>query len=86
MLGEDLQVTCTARNDPDAPTNLMFSWSTPNDINIRSFDDGQDGELTASSTLSITNVTRNHEGRYQCIVSNGGSVETSFVIVVESKL
>jgi len=83
VLGEDLHVTCAARNDPDAPTNLTFSWNTPNDINIISVDGGEDSELTASSTLSITNVMRSHGGRYKCTVNNGGSVEASFTLVVE---
>ena len=83
VLGEDLQVTCAARNDPDAPTNLMFSWSTPNDINISSFDSGEDSELTASSTLSITNVMSSYGGRYKCTVNNGGSVEANFTLIVE---
>ena len=69
VLGEQLEITCTATNDQDAPKNLMFSWRTPQNVNRTTNEDS--GSQKATSTLLINAVTRDHGGVYQCIVRNG---------------
>ena len=87
MLGEELQITCTATNDEDAPMKLKFSWSTPNDIqfNVTITNNSH----TATSTLHISTVTHNHGGVYQCIVRNdehqANNVSVSSTVIVEGK-
>ena len=71
MLGEELRITCTATNDEDAPLKLMFSWRTPNNVTFTNETTNEDTSRTATSTLRIDTVTRNHNGMYQCIVRNG---------------
>ena len=83
VLGEGFQVTCTAKNDQDAPINLMFSWNKPKDVQINITDGDEDSRRNASSTITITNVTKNYEGKYKCTVKNRGSVSTSFSLIVE---
>ena len=70
VLGEQLQITCTATNDQDAPMKLMFSWSVPDGVMFNNITTDEDDSQTASSTLLINSVTRNHSGEYQCIVWN----------------
>ena len=86
VLGEKFEVTCTAKNDFDAPTNLMFSWSTTKEIDINVKDGDEDSKRIAYSTLLITNVTKNYNGKYKCIVNNGGTNTTSFKLSVEGIL
>ena len=84
MLGEEFQITCTATNDQDAPTNLMFSWRTPKGVEKTTTD--EDDSRTASSTLHISSVTSSDNGsKYTCNVRNirGGGVGTSFTLIVE---
>ena len=72
VLGEQLEITCTATNDQDAPENLMFSWKTPNNVSFSNKTTNEDNiSHKATSTLFITTVTRDHGGMYQCIVRNG---------------
>ena len=90
MLGEELQITCTATNDQDAPTNLMFSWRTPNNVTFNNETTKEDGSSrTATSTLHISTVTHDHDGMYQCIVRNGEPVSAnaseSTIVIVEGK-
>ena len=70
MLGEKLQITCTATNDQDAPMKLMFSWRVPVGVMFNNITTDEDDSHTASSTLLINSVTRNHSGVYQCIAWN----------------
>ena len=72
VLGERLEITCTATNDQDAPKNLMFSWKTPNNVSF-SNKTTNEGNIShkATSTLLINTITRDHGGVYQCIVRNG---------------
>ena len=70
VLGENLQITCTATNDQDAPMKLMFSWRVPGDVVFNNITTDEYDSHTASSTLLINNVTHNHSGVYQCIVWN----------------
>jgi len=82
VLGEVFQITCTATNDQDAPTNLMFFWRTRVEFNETTTD--EDDSRTASSTLYISNVTIYDGGRYRCIVWNdGGSEVTTSKLIVE---
>jgi len=71
--GEKFQITCTATNDRDAPANLMFSWRTPNGVQVSVTVTDEDDSHTASSTLHISTVTHNYAGVYQCVVRNGES-------------
>ena len=71
MLGKELQITCTATNDEDAPLKLMFSWGTPNNVKFTNVTTNEDNNHKATSTLHIGTVTRNHNGEYRCIVRNG---------------
>jgi len=84
VLGEEFQITCTATNDQDAPTNLMFSWRAPRGVEFNETTTDEDGNRTASSTLYISNVTSYDGGQYRCNVSNdGGNEVTSFILIVE---
>ena len=87
VLGKELQITCTATNDQDAPMNLTLSWTTPNSVNIITTD--KHNGLTATSTLHISNVTHNHGGVYQCTASNGerqgNNVSVASTLIVEGK-
>ena len=85
VLGKEFQITCTATNDQDAPMNLMLSWRTPNSIGI--ITTNEHNGLRAISTLHISNVTRDHDGVYQCTASNGerrgNNVSVSSTLVIE---
>ena len=84
MLGEVFQITCTASNDQDAPTNLMFSWRTSKGVEFNETTTDEDDSHTASSTLHISSVTYNDGGRYRCSVRNdGGSAVTTLRLIVE---
>ena len=86
VLGEEFQITCTATNDQDAPTNLMFSWEAPRGAELNETTTDEDDSRTASSTLHISSVTNNNNGsKYTCNVRNirGGGVGTSFTLIVE---
>jgi len=84
VLGEEFQITCTATNDQDAPTNLMFFWRTPRGVEFIETTTDEDDSLTASSTIIISNVTNNDGGRYRCSVGNdGGSEITTSRLIVE---
>ena len=84
VLGEEFQITCTATNDQDAPTNLMFSWRSPRIVEFNETTTDEDDSRTASSTLLISSVTNNDSGRYRCSVRNdGGSAVTSLRLIVE---
>ena len=89
VLGESFHIICTATNDQDAPVNLIFYWGGPNGVQFNVTTTDEDGSLTATSTLHISNVTHNHGGVYQCTVSNGEHQRNNiFVItnlVVEGK-
>jgi len=83
VFGEEFQITCTATNDQDAPTNLMFSWRTPRGVEFNETTTDEDDSRTASSILHISNVT-NSGGQYRCIVRNvGGSEVTASRLIVE---
>ena len=84
VLGEEFQITCTATNDQDAPTNLMFSWRTLKIVDFNETTNDEGDSRTASSTLHISSVTNNYGGRYRCNVSNdGGSDITTLRLIVE---
>ena len=85
MLGEEFQITCTATNDQDAPTNLMFSWEAPRGAEFNETTTDEDDSLTASSTLHVISVTKSHGGKYACNVRNTrrANVDTSFTLIVE---
>ena len=85
VLGEEFQITCTATNDQDAPTILMFSWKRLREqVELNKTATDEDDSRTASSTLHISSVTENDDGRYKCSVSNdGGSAVTTFRLIVE---
>ena len=85
VLGEEFQITCTATNDQDAPTNLMFSWRRlRGQVELNETITDVDDSRTASSTLHINSVTENDGGRYRCSAnSNGGSAVTTFRLIVE---
>ena len=88
VLGEKLQITCTAANDQDAPMNLIFSWRVPDGVLFNNIATDKDDSHTASSTLLINNIARNHSGEYQCIVWNDGHQRnsnsvTSTTVIVE---
>ena len=46
-------------------------------------DGDEDTRRNASSTITITNVTKNYEENISLTVKNGGSVSTSFSLIVE---
>ena len=85
VLGEEFQITCTATNDQDAPSNLIFSWKALyRRIQFNETTTDEDDSRVASSTLHISRVTNNDDGRYQCSVSNGGRSEVSIsTLIVE---
>ena len=89
MLGEQLQITCTATNDQDAPMKLIFSWRVPDGVIFNNKTTDEDDSHTASSTLIIDNVARNHSGVYQCIVWNdehrSASSSKATTVIVEGK-
>jgi len=86
VLGEEFRVTCTAKNDRDAPKNLMFTWSKPKNVQINIVNSDGDTKWTAFSSLIITNITKNYEGKYKCTVDNGGKISTDFKLIIEGKL
>jgi len=84
VLGEEFQITCTATNDRDAPTNLIFSWRTPRGVEINETTTDEDNSCTASSTLQIDSVANSDRGQYRCNASNdGGSQLTTSRLIVE---
>ncbi|XP_065918202.1 receptor-type tyrosine-protein phosphatase S-like isoform X7 [Dysidea avara] len=85
VLDEEFKITCTASNDQDAPTNLMFSWRRLREqVEFNETTTDEDDSHTASSTLHISSVTYNDSGRYRCSVRNGdGSAVTTFNLTVE---
>ena len=87
MLGENVYIDCTATNDQDAPMNLIFSWTTSNNLHFTITTTDEDDSRTATSTLHISNVTSNHGGVYMCAVSNGGdqgnNVSIDSTLIVE---
>ena len=89
VLGEELQITCTATNDQDAPMKLMFSWRVPDGVMFNNITTDEDDSHTASSTLRIGRVTRNHSGRYRCAVRNGedrsANLSRSTTVIIEGK-
>ena len=84
-LGREFQIICNATNDRDAPMNLTLSWTTPNSIGI--ITTNEHNGLRAISTLHISNVTRDHDGVYQCTASNGerqgNNVSVTSTLVIE---
>ena len=90
MLGENVHINCTATNDQDAPMNLMFSWTTLNNLHFTITTTDEDDIRTATSTLHISNVTSNHGGVYMCTVSNGedqrNNVSVNSTLIVEGKI
>ena len=90
VLGENVHINCTATNDQDAPMNLMFSWTTLNNLHFTVTTTNEDSSRTATSTFHISNVTSNHGGVYMCIVSNGedqgNNVSVNSTLVVEGKI
>ena len=89
VLGEELQITCTATNDQDAPMKLMFSWRVPDGVMYNNITTDEDDSHTSSSTLHIGRVTHNHSGGYQCAVRNGedrsASLSKSTTVIIEGK-
>ena len=88
VLGEKLQITCTATNNRDAPMKLMFSWRVPDGVMFSNITTDEDDNHTSSSTLHISRVTHNHSGVYQCFVRNDGrqrnnNSATSTNVIVE---
>ena len=87
VLGENVHINCTATNDQDAPMNLMFSWTTSNNLHFSTMTTDEDDTHTATSTLHISNVTSNYGGVYMCTVSNGkdrrNKVSISSTLIVE---
>ena len=65
----------------------MLSWTTSDVVDITTTNE-HDG-LRATSTLHISNVTRDHYGVYHCTASNGerqgNNVSVSSILVVEGK-
>ena len=90
VLGENVHINCTATNDQDAPRNLMFSWTTLNNLHYTITTTDEDDSHTATSTLHISNVTGNHGGVYVCTVSNGedqrNNVSVNLTLIVEGKI
>ena len=90
VLGENVHINCTATNDQDAPMNLMFSWTTLNNLHFTVTTTDEDNSHTATSTLHISNVTSNHGGVYMCTVSNGehqrNNVSINSTLIVEGKI
>lgn len=84
-LGKKFWISCVATNDQDASINLIFTWRTPNGVQFNITTTDENDSRTATSTLHISEVTRNHGGVYRCTVSNGGpgSATTSSEIVVQ---
>ena len=71
--------------------NLIFSpWKIPRRVQFNVTATDEDDSRTATSTLHINNVTRNHDGMYQCNVRNGrhqnNRNSVSYTIVVEGNL
>ena len=90
MLGENVHINCTATNDQDAPTNLMFSWTTLNKLHFTVTTTDENNSRTVTSTLHISNVTSNHDGVYVCTISNGedqgNNVSVDLTLIVEGKI
>ena len=84
ILGEELKITCSATNDQDAPMKLTFSWRPPDGVDFNVTTTHEDDSHTATSTLHVVKVTRNHDGLYQCIVNNDGHqrINTSVISTV----
>ena len=83
VLGEEFKITCSATNDQDAPMKLTFSWRSPDGVDVNVTTHEGDSH-TATSTLHVGRITRNHDGVYQCIVSNDGHqrINTSVISTV----
>ena len=85
VLNEQLQITCNAINDEDAPQNVMFTWMVPDGVDHNVNMTSEDDDHTASSTLYISRLTRSDNGTYKCNVTNNNvsSVVTSTTVIVE---
>ena len=85
VLDEQLQITCNAINDEDAPQNMMFTWTIPDGVDHNVNMTSEDDDHTASSTLYISRLIRSDNGTYKCNVTNNNisSVVTSTTVIVE---
>ncbi|XP_059385282.1 leucine-rich repeats and immunoglobulin-like domains protein 1 isoform X2 [Carassius carassius] len=75
VLGKDVHLTCTAASSSSSP--MTFTWlkdqETLRQADVENFahvraSDG--GVMEYTTILHLRHVTFNHEGRYQCIISN----------------
>uniref|UniRef100_A0A8C1UQT3 Leucine-rich repeats and immunoglobulin-like domains 1 n=1 Tax=Cyprinus carpio TaxID=7962 RepID=A0A8C1UQT3_CYPCA len=75
VLGKDVHLTCTAASSSSSP--MTFTWlkdqetlrqaEVENFAHVRASDGGV---MEYTTILHLRHVTFNHEGRYQCIISN----------------
>uniref|UniRef100_A0A673GKQ7 Leucine-rich repeats and immunoglobulin-like domains protein 1 n=1 Tax=Sinocyclocheilus rhinocerous TaxID=307959 RepID=A0A673GKQ7_9TELE len=75
VLGKDVRLTCTAASSSSSP--MTFTWlkdqetlrqaEVENFAHVRASDRGV---MEYTTILHLRHVTFNHEGRYQCIISN----------------
>lgn len=75
VLGKDVRLTCTAASSSSSP--MTFTWrkdqetlrqaEVENFAHVRASDGGV---MEYTTILHLRHVTFNHEGRYQCIISN----------------
>lgn len=75
VLGKDVRLTCTAASSSSSP--MTFTWrkdqetlrqpEVENFANMRASDGGV---MEYTTILHLRHITFNHEGRYQCIISN----------------
>lgn len=75
VLGKDMRLTCTAASSSSSP--MTFTWrkdqetlrqaEVENFAHVRASDGGV---MEYTTILHLRHVTFNHEGRYQCIISN----------------
>ncbi|KAA0707803.1 Leucine-rich repeats and immunoglobulin-like domains protein 1 [Triplophysa tibetana] len=75
VLGKDVRLTCTAASSSSSP--MTFTWrkdqetlrqaEVENFAHVRASDGGV---MEYTTILHLRHITFNHEGRYQCIISN----------------
>ncbi|XP_030632873.1 LOW QUALITY PROTEIN: leucine-rich repeats and immunoglobulin-like domains protein 1 [Chanos chanos] len=75
VLGQDVQMTCTAASSSSSPMN--FAWRKDQELlrnaeveNFAHVRAGDGGVIEYTTILHLRHVTFAHEGRYQCIITN----------------
>ncbi|KAM9326761.1 leucine-rich repeats and immunoglobulin-like domains protein 1 [Gastrophryne carolinensis] len=75
VLGKDIRFSCSAASSSSSP--MTFVWKKDNEIlhnaeleNVANIRERDGDVMVYTTTLYLRNVTFDHEGHYQCIITN----------------